>query len=122
MRIDSAPMACLHDAYALLRLLEEERVADARIPRLYYDALQIVIANGDEARAKVFAERAYAMRVILEGEDSLETIRLKGLKERPADHRLYGMSMRWKQALEKVPQGLSEKEFDDWLWKKRPVS
>ena len=118
MRIDSAPLPCLHDAHALLRLLEEERIADARIPRLYYDALQIVIANGDQARAKVFAERAYAARVILEGEDSPETIRLKGLAERPADHRLYGTSMRWKQALKKVPQGLSEQEFDDWLWKK----
>ena len=71
-----------------------------------------MIANGDQARAKVFAERAYAVRVILEGEDSPETIRFK---ERPADHRLYGTSMRWKQALKKVLRGLSEKEFDDWL-------
>jgi hypothetical protein len=112
------PLACLHDAHALLRLLEEERVADARIPRLYYDALQIVIANGDQARAKAFAERAYAARVVLEGEDSPETIRLKGLIEKPANHRLYGTSMRWKQALKKIPQGLNEQEFDDWLWRK----
>ena len=63
--IASTPVACLHDAHALLRLLEEEGVADARIPRPYYDALQIVIANGDQARAKAFAERAYAARVVL---------------------------------------------------------
>ena len=44
--IASTPVACLHDAHALLRLPEEEGVADARIPRPYYDALQIVIANG----------------------------------------------------------------------------
>jgi hypothetical protein len=61
--IASTPVACLHEAHALLRLLEEEGVADARIPRPYYDALQIVIANGDQARAKAFAERAYAARV-----------------------------------------------------------
>jgi hypothetical protein len=63
MGIISTPVACLHDAHALLRLLEEEGEADARIPRPYYDALQIVIASGDQARAKAFAERAYAARV-----------------------------------------------------------
>lgn len=116
--IVSTPLACLHDAHALLRLLEEERVVDARIPRLYYDALQIVIANGDEARAKAFARRAYAARVFLEGEDSPTTIRLKGLIGEPASHRLYGTSMRWRQALKKTPQGLNEQEFEDWLWRK----
>src|SRR5271170_7035561 len=52
--IVSTSVACLHDAHALLRLLEEEGVADARIPIPYFDALQIVIANGDRARAKAF--------------------------------------------------------------------
>lgn len=119
MRIISTPIACLHDAYTLLQLLKEERVADARIPRLYYDALQIAIANGDQARAKAFAERAYAARVILEGDDSPESIRLKGLAKRPADHRLYGTSTSWRQAAEKVPQGLGERDFENWLWRKK---
>jgi len=57
-----------------------------------------VIANGYQARAKAFAERAYAARVILEGEDSSETIGVKGLAEKPDNHRLYGTSMRWKEA------------------------
>ena len=118
MRITCTPLACLHDAHTLLRLLKEERITDARIARLYYDALQIAIANGDQARAKVFAERAHAARVVLEGEDSPETIRLKGFAERPADHRLYGTAMKWKQAAKKVPQGLGEEQFEDWLWMK----
>ena len=53
MRVASTPVACLHNVYALLRLLEEEHIADGRIPRLYYDAPQIVIVNGDQARAKM---------------------------------------------------------------------
>ena len=65
MRIVSAPVACPHNAHALLCLVEEERIADGRIPRLYYDVLQIVIANGDQARAKIFTEKAYTVRVIL---------------------------------------------------------
>lgn len=118
MRIVSTPLSCLYDAHALLRQLEKERIVDARIPRLYYDALQIAITNGDQARAKIFAERARAARTVLEGEDSPETIRLEGLVEKPAQHRLYGTSMKWKQAVKKVPHGLSIQEFDDWLWKK----
>ena len=42
----------------ILRLLEEEGVWDASVPRAYYDAFQIATANRDDARAKVFAERA----------------------------------------------------------------
>jgi hypothetical protein len=45
MRIVSAPVACFYDVYVLLRLLEEERVADARIPRLFYDANEITIIH-----------------------------------------------------------------------------
>jgi hypothetical protein len=70
MRIVSRPEASLHDAHALLPLPGEEKITDARIPRLYHDALQIAISNGDQERAKDFAERAYAAQVILEGEDS----------------------------------------------------
>jgi hypothetical protein len=55
-RIVSASVACLHDAYALLRL-EGERTVDARILRLYYDVLQIAVANGDQAKAKVIPPR-----------------------------------------------------------------
>ena len=62
----------------LLRLLEEEHIVDARIPRLYYDALQTAIANGNPLRGKDFAERLYAARVILESEDSLETNQVEG--------------------------------------------
>lgn len=57
MRIISTPLVCLRDsdAHELLRLLGEEDIIDARVPRLYYDAFQVAIANGDQARARVFA-------------------------------------------------------------------
>ena len=98
VRIVSTPLACLRAAYALLGLLQEEGIADARKPRLYYDALQIAIANGDRARAKVFARRAHDARVVLEGNDSPEAIKMKGYADRPTDHRLYGTSMRSMEA------------------------
>ena len=52
MHIVSAPVACLHNVHALLRLPEEEHIADGRILRLYYDALQIVIANRGSGESK----------------------------------------------------------------------
>ncbi|KAJ9635070.1 hypothetical protein H2199_008556 [Coniosporium tulheliwenetii] len=117
-RIIVTPVTSLHDAHTLLRLLEEEEIAHARMARAYSDAMQIAISNGDQPRAKVFAERAYAARVICQAEDSPQAIRLRGLAERPAQHELYGMSRIWEQDVEKIPQGLDEREFEDWLWRK----
>ncbi|EEP78153.1 predicted protein [Uncinocarpus reesii 1704] len=118
-RIMSKPLDCLHDAHTLFRMLIEEDMIGSRISRVYNDALQISIAHGDEARAKVFAQRAHAVRVILEGEDSPETIRLKGIIENPSSHGLYGSSTDWAQSVKEIPTGLSESDFDDWLWRQK---
>ena len=117
VQIVATPLACLHDARAVLRLLREEGITDARLPRAYYDAFQIAIANGDLARARVFAQRACVGRVLCEGEDSPEVGRLRALVERPAEHPSYGTTMRWRQAVKKVPLGLGEDEFEKWLWR-----
>ncbi|KAL6858133.1 hypothetical protein ACO1O0_005586 [Amphichorda felina] len=66
----SSPLQALHNVRKLLRLYREESVEDASVPCAYYDAFQIAKFNGDMARAKVFAERAAATRLILEGDDS----------------------------------------------------
>ncbi|KAF1960971.1 SET domain-containing protein 5 [Byssothecium circinans] len=118
MSIIQTPLSCLHNAEKMLRLLEELGCTDARIAGVYYDALQIAIANGDQARAKVFAERACDERVVLEGEDSSEVERLGGLVRRPDSHRLYGTNMRWRSNLKGIPVGLEEGKFEEWVWKK----
>jgi hypothetical protein len=120
--IVTTPMAYLHHVYTIVRLLEEEHIADARVPRAYYDALQITIAHGDQARAKVFAERAYAARVVVEGEDSPETRRLKSFMENPSIHRLYGTTKKWRQDSKKIPRDMCATDFEGWLWKKKLLS
>jgi hypothetical protein len=45
----------------------------------YYDAFQVSITHGDQARASVFADRAYKVHAIYEGEDSLGMQRMKAL-------------------------------------------
>ena len=108
--------AGLHLVHMMLCLFEEERIWDARIPRAYFDAFQIATASWDEARAKVFAERVYATRTVIEGEDSPETMGLKRLAEHLTEHSLYGISKRWTQFSKEAPQEMGEEEVENWLW------
>jgi hypothetical protein len=117
-RLFSNPDRCLEDVHTLLALLEAENISDARVPRAYYDALQIAIAHGDQARAKVFAQRAYEARLCCEGDDSPLTARMQSLVARPADHRLFGTSSRWRLSEKMIPKTLEGEEFETWLWRR----
>ncbi|KAG6997745.1 SET domain-containing protein 5 [Physcia stellaris] len=116
-RVMSRPDDCLADCRSLLQVLEEEFHGGAPSARLYYDAFQICITHGDQARASVFAGRGYKSRVICEGEDSPETQKVKNLMENPASHRNFGASTRWRTAKGLVPKGLNADEFERWLWR-----
>jgi hypothetical protein len=118
-RVVNEPEEALADCRRLLRVLDEEFKggAGALVGRLYYDAFQICITHGDQARASIFAERGYRARVLCEGEDSPETQNIKKLMEKPSGHRNFGASMRWKTAKERVPKGLDIDAFDNWLWR-----
>jgi len=117
-RLFSNPDRCLEDVHTLLALLEAENITDARVPRAYYDALQIAIAHGDQARAKVFAQRAYEARLCCEGDDSPLTTRMKSLVTRPAEHRLFGTSSRWRLSEKMIPKTLEGERFEAWLWRR----
>lgn len=117
-RLFSNPDRCLEDVHTLLALLEAENITDARVPRAYYDALQIAIAHGDQARAKVFAQRAYEARLCCEGDDSPLTARMQSLVARPAEHRLFGTSSRWRLSEKMIPKTLEGEKFETWLWRR----
>ncbi len=119
-RVMNKPDGCLADCHRLLQLLEEEYngSAGALTARLYYDAFQISITHGDQARASVFAERGYRSRVICEGEYSPETREFKNLMDNPAGHRNFEVSRRWKTAKGLVPKELDTDGFEKWLWRK----
>ncbi|KAK1749818.1 SET domain-containing protein 5 [Echria macrotheca] len=118
--IVATPLSCLWKTREMLRLLREEVMTESCFPRVYFDAFQVAIANGDQARARVFAERCYASRVVVEGDDNEDSRWVKSLVEKPSSHRLYGTTMKWKQAAKKVPCDLGEEEFESWLWKDTP--
>ena len=111
------PRQRLQRVNLLVDLLEAKKISNARLPRVYYDAFQTVIAHGDSARAKIFVSRAIAARLVCEGEDSPSTLRIKRLAESPESHHSFGISRNWLQKDSKVPKGLSDKEFETWLWR-----
>ncbi|KAI0965166.1 hypothetical protein F4678DRAFT_453665, partial [Xylaria arbuscula] len=113
------PLVSLQASQALLKVLIEEYGSHDMplIPRVYYDAFQIVISHGDQARAKVFAERSYKTRVACEGEDSPASKKAKALMQNPSSH--YGFaqcSRKWASSKTSQPNNLSVEEFNKWLW------
>ncbi len=93
--------AALDLLHTMFGLFEEEGIWDARIARAYNDAYQIADESGDEARARIFAERAYNVRRLIKGDDSPVTLKMKrGAEEISAQ----------------IPQGMSGAQFESWLW------
>jgi len=81
-------------------LFEKEDIWDRSISRAYKDAYDIAIESGDKPRARVFAERTYDTRRLIEGDDSPVTMRIKRVAE----------------GLSAEAQGLSGVDFENWLW------
>ncbi|KAF2870234.1 hypothetical protein BDV95DRAFT_496735 [Massariosphaeria phaeospora] len=116
----SNPQEALAACHKLLIVVNEELWDGGSTPllaRLYYDAVQITITHGDQARASVFAQRAYEARVVCDGEDSPETERMKGFARDPSSHKNFGSSKKWKSKKAQVPKDLGDEEFEAWLWR-----
>lgn len=121
-RMAIKPAESLRDCHSLLNALKTEfkDYTGAHGCRLYYDALQICISHGDQARASAFAEKAYKARVCCEGEESPETKRMRSLSAKPAEHMSYGLlSKKWNTTRKMVPKGLDEAQFEAWLFREQ---
>lgn len=113
------PSKALQNCRLLLRTLKAEYDGhvEPHNARLYYDAFQICIAHGDQARAGVFAKKAYEARTVCEGDDSPEARRMKAFSRQPASHPAFGLcSRKWMTGKGKVPKGLDEAVFEEWLF------
>jgi hypothetical protein len=120
MRMAMSPRDSLQDCHSLLSSLMEEYDGHpgALTARLYYDAFQISIAHGDQARASIFAERSYKARVICEGDDTPEARKAKALAAKPSDHASFGAcSSRWRSKKGMIPEGLGTEDFERWLFR-----
>lgn len=118
-RVIQSPADCLADCRHLLEVLQEEypNSTTSMTARLYYDAFQISIVHGDQARASIFAERAYKGRLLCEGEDSPNTKRMKNFMENPKVHQSFGAYSKPKGGKVLVPKNSDADEFEKWLWR-----
>ena len=119
MGIMSTPLQILRYVDQQIHLYNEQGPDDAGLPRAFSDAAQIAIANGDLARARIFAERAVLGWIVLNGDDSSKVLQSRALSQDPSKHELYGTTMKWKTAVDDIPVGLDSKELDDWLWRRK---
>lgn len=110
------PAKSFSQVHRLFELLEEEGICDIRVARACFNALQIAAVVGDKARAKVFAERAYAARKVLAGDDNPTTIEFKHLAKQPVDYHLYGKRMKCYDDSWEAPRGICGEELENWLW------
>jgi hypothetical protein len=114
------PKESLADCRSLVQLNEAEYggSAEALKARVYYDAFQLAIAHGGQARASVLAERAYKAMVFCEGEDSPTTKKMKFLASKPTDHNSFETaSERWGLAKKMVPKALDAINFEKWIFR-----
>lgn len=96
------------------------------LPKAYYYAAQIVVANGDLARGRIFAERAFRGNIVLAGDDDIWTLQYERMMQDPAKHEIHQHArfsiMKWKLSVDDVPAGFGPKEFEDWLWMREKAS
>ncbi|RBR26233.1 uncharacterized protein FIESC28_01016 [Fusarium coffeatum] len=114
-----APLKMLQRVQRLLHLLTCEGIGDATVPRAYYDAFQIAITHGDQARAKVFAERALSARVLVEGYDSPEVEKLQKLSNDPSQHASHSLTTRLVSTIDEIPADMKDDDFEAWLWSEK---
>ena len=117
----SSPLRSLCYVDQQVRLYNEQGPDDAGLSRAFLDAAQIVIANGDLARGRIFAERAVSGWWTALGGDSMEVIEHGTLTRDPWKHELYGISMKWRTTVDEAPRGLEPSDFEDWLWKREKL-
>lgn len=116
------PLQMLRYVDEQVRLYEQHGPGDAGLPRAFFDAAQIVLAHGDLARGKIFAEKAKAEWIRVGGGDSMQVLRYGKLGLDPAKFILYGKTMQWKTDIDQVPNDLDSTSFEDWLWRRKSAA
>lgn len=111
------PEKALRDCHELLRIYDEEGVADLRLPRLLYDAFQITAMHSDEARASKFAQRCSEARAVCEGGESEEVQRLRALEKHPRTFENFAATKKWESKLSDLPEDLEAEKLESWLWR-----
>ncbi|OAL54572.1 hypothetical protein IQ07DRAFT_628371 [Pyrenochaeta sp. DS3sAY3a] len=115
-----SPLRTLRYFDQQVRLYNEQGREDVGFAQAFVNAAQLVIANSDLARGRVFMQRAASVWKTTLGDDSTQAIKHKALAQDPSKYQLFGVSKKWKTKVDEIPQGLELKpsDFEDWLWRR----
>jgi hypothetical protein len=101
-----------------VHLYNEQGREDVGFAQAFVNTAQLVIANSDLARGRIFAERAASVWKTTLGGDSTPAIKHGALAQNPSKYELFGVSTKWKTKVDEAPQGLEPSDFEDWLWRR----
>ncbi|EUC40071.1 hypothetical protein COCMIDRAFT_109712 [Bipolaris oryzae ATCC 44560] len=113
-----SPLRTLRYFDQQVHLYEKQGREDIGLAQAFVNAAQLVIANSDLARGRVFAEKATSVWKIILGGDSTQAIKHRALAQDPSKYELFGISTKWKTKVSQIPQGLEPSDFEDWLWRR----
>ncbi|KAH9211167.1 hypothetical protein DL95DRAFT_465154 [Leptodontidium sp. 2 PMI_412] len=113
-----SPLRTLRYFDQQVRLYNEQGREDVGFAQALVNAAQLVIANDDLARGRIFAERAASVWKTTLGSNSTQAIKHGALAQDPSKYELFGISMKWKTKEDEAPQGLEQRDFEDWLWRR----
>ncbi|KAI1419748.1 hypothetical protein F5Y12DRAFT_720345 [Xylaria sp. FL1777] len=113
-----SPLRTLRYFDQQVHLYRDQGREDVGFAQAFVNAAQLVIANSDLARGRIFVEKAASAWKILVGGDDTESIRHEALAQDPSKYELYGVSMKWVTKVDETPQGLDPSDFEDWLWRR----
>ena len=100
-------IVCIYNASGFLTAL----------PEAYDMAAELCLAHGDQARGRVFHERAANGWSAMEGEDSPNVMRSRALAHSPRGE-TPPVSTDWMTRVDEIPSGLDTDAFEDWLWRR----
>merc|ERR1711964_931639 len=122
-----SPLRTLRYFDQQVRLYNEQGREDVGFAQAFVNAAQLVIANSDLARGRIFAERAASVWKTTLGGDSTPAIKHGALAQDPSKYELFGVSTKWKTKVDEAPQGLeprasktgfgggrSQRPWDSW--------
>ncbi|KAG6250034.1 hypothetical protein E4U23_001710 [Claviceps purpurea] len=113
-----SPLTTLGYLYTKIRCYNELGRQHYGYAQTLEEASTVLIAQGDLARGGFLAQKVASICNILLGNDHQLTEGHLAMARDPSRHPLYGLSMKWKTALEEAPQGLEPDDFEDWLWRR----
>lgn len=113
----SIPEEVLGCILQLVYLLSEKETTKS-LAGTYFDAAQVHLVHGDLARASSFFKRALDEHIVYRGDNYPEIAEHKALMDDPRKSKFPISSAKWKTTMDEVPQGLTETDFDRWLWKR----